>query len=70
LATILKAHEFPATVVKFNPSGNLVVSGSPDNSIRVVTIPAHISSGVGTFVFILAVVLVILAILVQLYLKA
>lgn len=38
-ATILKAHEFPPTVIKFNPSSTLLVSGSADNSIRIVSIP-------------------------------
>lgn len=27
------------TVLKFNPTGSLLVTGSPDNSIRVVSIP-------------------------------
>jgi len=39
LLTILKAHEFPPTTLRFNPTSNLLVSGSPDNTVRVVTIP-------------------------------
>ncbi|KAJ3550618.1 hypothetical protein NMY22_g344 [Coprinellus aureogranulatus] len=69
-ATILKAHEFPPTVVKFNPAGSLLVSGSPDNTIRVVTVPSHINSGAGSVVFVLAIILVILAVLIQLYVKS
>jgi prolactin regulatory element-binding protein len=42
-ATILKAHEFPPTVIKFNPSSTLLVSGSADNSIRIVNIPESAS---------------------------
>ncbi|KAJ2924968.1 hypothetical protein H1R20_g12143, partial [Candolleomyces eurysporus] len=69
-ATILKAHDFPPTVVKFNPSATLLVSGSPDNTLRVVTVPLTTSnSGSGTFLLILALVIIILSILLQLYLK-
>ena len=39
LLTILKAHEFPPTTLRFNPSSNLLVSGSADNTVRIVTVP-------------------------------
>ncbi|KAJ7937203.1 WD40 repeat-like protein [Mycena leptocephala] len=39
LVTILKSHEFPPTTVKFNPTSTLLVSGSADNTIRVITVP-------------------------------
>ncbi|KAJ2916522.1 hypothetical protein MD484_g3936, partial [Candolleomyces efflorescens] len=69
-ATILKAHEFPPTVVKFNPSATLLVSGSPDNTLRVISVPLTADSlGSGTFLLILALAIIILAILVQLYLR-
>ena len=43
-ASILKAFEFPPTLVKFNPATTLLVACSADNSIRVVSIPADVSS--------------------------
>ncbi|KAF7355163.1 WD-REPEATS-REGION domain-containing protein [Mycena sanguinolenta] len=39
LVAILKAHEFPPTTVKFNPTSSLLVSASADNSIRVIGVP-------------------------------
>ncbi|CAL1701567.1 unnamed protein product [Somion occarium] len=39
LVTILKAHDFPPTTLRFNPESNLLISGSVDNSIRVVSVP-------------------------------
>ena len=35
----MRAHEFPPTVIRFNPSATLLVSGSADNTIRTVAIP-------------------------------
>jgi len=39
LLTILKAHEFPPTTLRFNTNSSLLVSGSADNTVRVVTVP-------------------------------
>ncbi|GAA5931119.1 WD40 repeat domain-containing protein [Sporobolomyces koalae] len=39
IMTILKAHDFPSTCLKFNPNGTLLVSGSADNSFRVIVVP-------------------------------
>lgn len=39
LVTILKAHEFPMTTITFNPTSSLLVSGSADHSIRIVSVP-------------------------------
>ncbi|KLO18073.1 WD40 repeat-like protein [Schizopora paradoxa] len=50
LLTILKAHDFPPTVVKFNPSSKLLVSGSADNSVRLVTIPGGLAGSKWSFV--------------------
>ncbi|KAF9651281.1 WD40 repeat-like protein [Thelephora ganbajun] len=44
LLTILKAHEFPPTALRFNPTSNLLVSGSPDNTVRVVSIPTSLGN--------------------------
>ncbi|GAA5959381.1 hypothetical protein JCM3765_006585 [Sporobolomyces pararoseus] len=37
--TILKCHDFPSTSIKFNPQATLLVSGSADNSLRVIKVP-------------------------------
>jgi len=39
LLTILKAHDFPPTTLRFNSVSSLLVSGSADNTVRIVTIP-------------------------------
>jgi len=39
LLTILKAHDFPPTTLRFNDVSSLLVSGSADNTVRIVTIP-------------------------------
>ncbi|KDQ64694.1 hypothetical protein JAAARDRAFT_94360, partial [Jaapia argillacea MUCL 33604] len=39
LLTILRAHEFPPTTIAFNPTSNLLISGSADNSVRIVEVP-------------------------------
>jgi len=44
LVTILKAHEFPPTTLRFNPASNFLVSGSPDNTIRVVAVPTNLGN--------------------------
>jgi prolactin regulatory element-binding protein len=45
IVTVLHAHDFPVTSLKFNPSGTLVVSGSADNTVRVIDIPAVAARG-------------------------
>lgn len=50
VVTILRAHEFPATTIRFNPTSSLLVSGSADDSVRVVAIPdEHGSSSASYF---------------------
>ncbi|KAJ3909266.1 WD40 repeat-like protein [Lentinula edodes] len=39
VSTILKAHEFPPTTLAFNTDSSVLVSGSADNSIRVINLP-------------------------------
>lgn len=38
--TILQAHQFPVTSLRFNPCADLVVTGSADNTVRVIKVPA------------------------------
>ncbi|RDB22641.1 Guanine nucleotide-exchange factor SEC12 [Hypsizygus marmoreus] len=45
LVTILKAHEFPPTTITFNPTSSLLVSGSADNSVRIVSVPQTTAGG-------------------------
>ncbi|PFH52522.1 hypothetical protein AMATHDRAFT_74010 [Amanita thiersii Skay4041] len=67
LISILKAHEFPPTTIKFNPTSTLLLTGSADNSIRIVSIPLAIeSSSWGVmFLVIVAFVILLLAIALQ-----
>ncbi|EKM59434.1 uncharacterized protein PHACADRAFT_249924 [Phanerochaete carnosa HHB-10118-sp] len=44
LSTILKAHELPPTVVRFNITSDLLVSGSADNTIRLVSVPDNLTA--------------------------
>ncbi|KAF8665705.1 hypothetical protein AX16_000157 [Volvariella volvacea WC 439] len=69
--TILKAHELPPTLVKFNPPSTLLISGSADNSIRVVTVPLHQGTATWGITMLLLITLVILlvAFLVEHYLR-
>ncbi|KAF9780306.1 WD40 repeat-like protein [Thelephora terrestris] len=67
LLTILKAHEFPPTALRFNLTSSLLVSGSPDNTVRVVTIPASLGSQSRSWILFFAVFFVLLAILFQIY---
>ncbi|KII95368.1 hypothetical protein PLICRDRAFT_48333 [Plicaturopsis crispa FD-325 SS-3] len=67
LLTILKAHDFPPTAIRFNPTSTLLVSGSVDNTVRVVTIPQSLGGqSWGTILLILfALMAVLLAVLAQ-----
>ncbi|KAL0949636.1 hypothetical protein HGRIS_009682 [Hohenbuehelia grisea] len=61
VVTILKAHDFPPTTLRFNPTSTLFISGSADNSVRVVTVPESIAgSSWSLFVLLLLALLVIL----------
>jgi len=68
LISILKAFEFPSTFVKFNPTTSLLVSGSADNSIRIVSIPQIVAGPSQRYLFsILTFVILLLAIAISLY---
>lgn len=66
---ILHAHDFPVTSLKFNPSGTLVVSGSADNSVRVIQVPSKDErSGMhnsGLWSIVLTVLILLIAIFLQ-----
>ncbi|KIP09202.1 hypothetical protein PHLGIDRAFT_103212 [Phlebiopsis gigantea 11061_1 CR5-6] len=67
LLTILKAHEFPPTTLRFSPSSDLLVSGSVDNTIRIVSVPENlVAASWSSWIIVLVTLLVILfAILAQ-----
>ncbi|KAF8165170.1 WD40-repeat-containing domain protein [Crassisporium funariophilum] len=69
LVTILKAHEFPPTTLKFNSTTTLLVSGSADNSIRIVAVPSVVGGSTWGFImlFLLALLCVLLAVAYQQY---
>lgn len=49
LLKILHAHNFPPTALKFNPSANLLISASADNTLRAIVVPASFSGGESPF---------------------
>ncbi|RDX53578.1 WD40 repeat-like protein, partial [Lentinus brumalis] len=67
LLTILKAHEFPPTTIRFSPSSDILISGSADNTIRVAAIPPNLgaTSWGSWLLFIVALLVVLFAILAQ-----
>ncbi|RPD66687.1 WD40 repeat-like protein [Lentinus tigrinus ALCF2SS1-7] len=67
LLTILKAHEFPPTTIRFSPSSDMLISGSADNTVRVATIPPNLgATSWGSWIlFIVALLVVLFAILAQ-----
>ncbi|KAJ7507576.1 WD40 repeat-like protein [Mycena galericulata] len=69
LVTILKAHEFPPTTLKFNPTSRLLVSGSADNTIRVISVPDSTgkSSWMSMVIILITLLIVLLAFLAQQY---
>jgi len=61
--TILRTHEFPPTTLRFNPEGSLLISGSADNTLRLIRVP---QAGTGPawitlILMILAVLIVVMA---------
>ncbi|BGP19750.1 hypothetical protein JCM10213_004375 [Rhodosporidiobolus nylandii] len=48
ITTILQAHAFPATCLRFNPAGTVLISGSADNSVRIVLVPSGSPSSSST----------------------
>ncbi|KAI0722994.1 WD40 repeat-like protein [Earliella scabrosa] len=67
LLTILKAHDFPPTTIRFSPTSEMLVSGSADNTVRVVTVPSNLgATSWGSWIlFIVALLVVLFAILAQ-----
>ncbi|KAI0092471.1 WD40 repeat-like protein [Irpex rosettiformis] len=61
LLTILKTHEFPPTTLKFNPSASLLVSGSADNSVRLISVPDNLTAASwSTWIVVLVTLLIII----------
>ncbi|KAF5322709.1 hypothetical protein D9619_000869 [Psilocybe cf. subviscida] len=68
LMTILKAHEFPSTTIRFNSSTTLLVSGSADNSVRVISIPSNVGgSSWSIIILVLTILILLLAVAVNQY---
>ncbi|KAF8639646.1 hypothetical protein AX17_000911 [Amanita inopinata Kibby_2008] len=67
LVSILKAHEFPPTTIKFNPTSTLLVTGSADNSVRIVNVPQTLGGSPWSVVvlILIALMIVLLAIAAQ-----
>ncbi|GLB33644.1 putative WD40 repeats containing protein [Lyophyllum shimeji] len=72
IVTILKAHEFPPTTIAFSPTSSLLVSGSADNSVRIVSVPQSLGNGGSwaiIFLIITTLLVILLAALAQKYLS-
>ncbi|KAI0921414.1 hypothetical protein AcW1_004599 [Taiwanofungus camphoratus] len=67
LLTILKAHEFPPTTLRFNTTSTLLISGSADNTVRVFTVPE--SLGVPTWNSWILLVITLLIIVLAIFAK-
>ncbi|KAG1755864.1 hypothetical protein EDB19DRAFT_1663393 [Suillus lakei] len=67
LLSILKAHEFSITTVRFSPTSTLLVSGGVDNSIRIVTVPEKFAGQPWSMIIliILALLVIMVAVLLQ-----
>ncbi|THH20133.1 hypothetical protein EW146_g1141 [Bondarzewia mesenterica] len=68
LLSILKSHEFPSTTLRFNPTSRLLISGSADNTVRMIAIPESLGDSTwGTyFILLMAVFIILFALAVQL----
>ncbi|CDO74285.1 hypothetical protein BN946_scf184663.g6 [Trametes cinnabarina] len=61
LLNILKAHDFPPTTLRFNPTSDKLISGSADNTVRIVTIPQSFNaSSWSTWILVIVALLVAL----------
>jgi prolactin regulatory element-binding protein len=72
LLNILKSHEFPPTVLKFNPTSRLLVSASADNTVRLIAIPEGLGDNAvwsHTITAILALFVVLFAIALHLFIR-
>ncbi|KAH9071675.1 WD40 repeat-like protein [Lactarius deliciosus] len=72
LLRILKSHEFPPTVLKFNPTSRLLVSGSADNTVRLIAIPEGLGDNASwsyTITVIIAIFCVLFAVALQLFIR-
>ncbi|KAI9454613.1 WD40 repeat-like protein [Russula earlei] len=63
LLNILKSHEFPPTILKFNPTSRLLVSGSADSTVRVIAIPDGLGDNSSSWSYSLTVILALFVLL-------
>ncbi|KAG8956683.1 hypothetical protein FRC04_000161 [Tulasnella sp. 424] len=71
LLSILNAHEFPSTVLRFNPSSTMLISGSADNSVRVVEVPSSLGEkSNGALITVIWVLLAVLVVLLGVFLQS
>jgi len=72
LLSILKSHEFPPTVLKFNPTSTLLVSASADNTVRLIAVPEGLGDNAAwshTITVVLALFFVLFAFALQLFMR-
>ncbi|KAK9894982.1 WD40 repeat-like protein [Cystobasidium minutum MCA 4210] len=69
LLSVLKAHDFPSTCLRFSPDSKLLISGSADNTLRIVLADqaSHPTRYRGLQAALLTLIVLLIAILIQLY---
>ncbi|KAF8528974.1 WD40 repeat-like protein [Hysterangium stoloniferum] len=65
LLSILKAHEFPPTTLRFSPDSSVLVSGSADNTVRIIVVPSTFGGSWKIILIGLALLFLLLAIAIQ-----
>ncbi|KAF8525358.1 WD40 repeat-like protein [Gautieria morchelliformis] len=58
--TILRAHDFPPTTLRFSPDASLLISGSADNTLRIIVVPKNFESSWTTIMIIMMTLLVLM----------
>jgi len=69
LLSVLAAHDFPSTTLRFSPASDLLISGSADNSLRVILADQalHPSRHKGITTALIALLVLLIAVLLQIY---
>lgn len=69
LLSILAAHDFPSTCLRFSPTSSLLASGSADNTLRIISADAalHPQRHQGLQLALITMLVLLIAVLIQLY---
>lgn len=69
LLSILAAHDFPSTCLRFSPDSQVLVSGSADNTLRIIMADqaVHPARHQGLQMALITLLILLIAVLVQMY---